>query len=63
VTTLETKPTSKAPAAAPERHSGSRPFRGHVIWAIFKRNLQSYFSNPADHLSADRGRGLFADHP
>jgi ABC-2 type transport system permease protein len=50
VTTLETKPTTKAPAAAATRPAGPRPFRPHVIWAVFKRNLQSYFSNPAGYV-------------
>ena len=27
-----------------------RPFRPHVIWAVFKRNFLSYFSNPAGYV-------------
>ena len=50
MTTLETKPTSTAPVAAAKRPAGPRPFRPHVIWAVFKRNLQSYFSNPAGYV-------------
>ena len=50
MTTLETKSTSKPMTAkAPGRH-GPRPFNPHVIWAVFKRNFQSYFSNPAGYV-------------
>jgi gliding motility-associated transport system permease protein/gliding motility-associatede transport system auxiliary component len=50
VTTLETKSTSKPMTAkTPSRH-GTRPFNPHVIWAVFKRNFQSYFSNPAGYV-------------
>jgi ABC-2 type transport system permease protein len=50
VTTLETKPIPKAPIEKASRSRGPRPFRPHVIWAVFKRNLQSYFSNPAGYV-------------
>ena len=49
VTTLETKPTTKPVEKRPQAQ-GPRPFRPHVIWAIFKRNFQSYFSNPAGYV-------------
>jgi ABC-2 type transport system permease protein len=50
VTTLETQPTSKERAANPPRAGQPRPFRLHVIGAVFKRNLLSYFSNPAGYV-------------
>jgi ABC-2 type transport system permease protein len=50
VTTLETKPTAKERAVLPVRPGGPRPFRPHVIWAVFKRNFLSYFSNPAGYV-------------
>jgi len=50
VTTLETKPTTKPPVEKAPQARGPRPFRPHVIWAIFKRNFQSYFSNPAGYV-------------
>ncbi len=50
MTTLETKPTTKPPVEKPPQVRGPRPFRPHVIWAIFKRNFQSYFSNPAGYV-------------
>src|ERR1700678_1762523 len=50
VTTLETKPTSKERAATISRTGRNRPFRPHVIQAVFKRNFFSYFSNPAGYV-------------
>jgi ABC-2 type transport system permease protein len=50
VTTLETKPTSNERAAASSRAGRPRPFRPHVIQAVFKRNFFSYFSNPAGYV-------------
>lgn len=47
--TLQTNP-GKQPAVARPARSGIRPFRPHVIWAVFKRNFQSYFSNPAGYV-------------
>ena len=51
MTTLETD-TSKQPASSGSRSrgDGARPFRANVILAVFKRNLQSYFSNPAGYV-------------
>ncbi len=50
MTTLETQPTSKERAATQPRAGQPRPFRLHVIGAVFKRNLLSYFSNPAGYV-------------
>jgi ABC-2 type transport system permease protein len=50
VTTLETQPTSKERASSKPRTNRPQPFRPHVIWAVFKRNLLSYFSNPAGYV-------------
>ncbi len=51
MTTLETQPTSKE-RTTPQTRAGrqTRPFRLHVIGAVFKRNLLSYFSNPAGYV-------------
>ncbi len=50
MTTLETQPTSKERAATASRAGRARPFRPHVIQAVFKRNFFSYFSNPAGYV-------------
>jgi ABC-2 type transport system permease protein len=50
VTTLETQPTSKERAPSTTRAGRPRPGRPHVIWAVFKRNFLSYFSNPAGYV-------------
>ena len=50
MTTLETQPTSQERVKSTPRAGRPRPFRPHVIWAVFKRNFQSYFSNPAGYV-------------
>ncbi|WP_337174197.1 Gldg family protein [Paludisphaera sp.] len=47
--TLQTKPDSTTAAPRPARR-GSPPFRPHVIAAVFRRNFQAYFSNPAGYV-------------
>ncbi|MGP0067895.1 MAG: Gldg family protein [Isosphaeraceae bacterium] len=50
MTTLETQPTSKERGLSTPRTGRPRPGRPHVIWAVFKRNFLSYFSNPAGYV-------------
>ena len=50
MTTLETKPTSEGRAASRPAAGRTRPGHPHVIWAVFKRNFLSYFSNPAGYV-------------
>ena len=46
MTTLETKPTSEGRVTSRPAAGRTRPGHPHVIWAVFKRNFMSYFSNP-----------------
>ena len=50
MTTLETKLVAKERVSSQTRAGHARPFRPHVIQAVFKRNLLSYFSNPAGYV-------------
>ncbi len=50
MTTLETKPISEQRVEKRESSGWVQPGRPHVIWAVFKRNFLSYFSNPAGYV-------------
>ena len=50
MTTLQKKPTAAAGIAGRRRAGGSWPLRYHVIKAVFDRNFQAYFSNPAGYV-------------
>jgi ABC-2 type transport system permease protein len=50
VTTLETKPISQEWTEKRRSTGWVAPGRPHVIWAVFKRNFLSYFSNPAGYV-------------
>jgi ABC-2 type transport system permease protein len=50
VTTLETKAASKEQVRSKARAGRPRPFRAHVIGAVFKRNFMSYFRNPVGYV-------------
>jgi ABC-2 type transport system permease protein len=50
VTTLQKKPTTAGELAGVPRQGDSRPIRFHVIKAVFDRNFQAYFSNPAGYV-------------
>ncbi len=50
MTTLESPTAGEQRAARTGRTGGPRPLRLHVIGAVFKRNVLSYFSNPAGYV-------------
>ena len=50
MTTLQNKPIVASDHAATTQEGGSWPLRYHVIKAVFDRNFQAYFSNPAGYV-------------
>ena len=50
MTTLEQKSISTPAAGAPAERHRAPAVRPHVIRAVFQRNFQSYFSNPAGYV-------------
>jgi ABC-2 type transport system permease protein len=50
VTTLQKKPIAAGGFSGGPRASSSRPVRWYVIKAVFDRNFQAYFSNPAGYV-------------
>ncbi len=50
MTTLQKKPTTTDGFGGVPRQGGSWPLRYHVIKAVFDRNFQAYFSNPAGYV-------------
>ena len=50
MTTLQNKPKAEAEFAGATRRAGSWPVRYHVVKAVFDRNFQAYFSNPAGYV-------------
>ena len=50
MTTLQNKPRAVSDLAESTREGGSWPLRYHVIKAVFDRNFQAYFSNPAGYV-------------
>ncbi len=50
MTTLQKKPKTAEEFVGVPRQGGSWPLRYHVIKAVFDRNFQAYFSNPAGYV-------------
>ena len=50
MTTLQKKPAAGASPGRRPGSAGSWPVRSHVIRAVFDRNFQAYFSNPAGYV-------------
>ena len=50
MTTLQNKPKAAPGLSGSSRRGGSWPIRFHVVKAVFDRNFQAYFSNPAGYV-------------